>query len=39
MAKDILFNNFLYGYSIPYLNKEFDLLAVNNNFVINLEID
>jgi len=37
-VKDILFNNFLYGYSIPYLNKEFDLLAVNNNFVINLEI-
>ena len=24
-VKDILFNNFLYGYSIPYLNKEFDL--------------
>lgn len=38
IAKDILFNNFLYSYSIPQLNKEFDLLALNDEFVLNLEI-
>lgn len=31
-------NNFLYGYSIPQLNKEFDLLAFGDDFVVNLEL-
>ncbi len=37
-AKDILFNSFLYSYSIPQLNKEFDLLAFSDEFIVNLEI-
>lgn len=37
-AKSINFNNFLYSYSIPQLNKEFDLLYLGNDCVINLEL-
>lgn len=37
-VKTITVDNFLYGYSIPQLNKEFDLLAFENDFVVNLEL-
>ncbi len=37
-ASKVSFKNFLYSYSIPQLNKEFDFLAFDNDFVLNLEI-
>ena len=34
--KDV--NDFIYSYSIPQLNKEFDLIKICPNYVINIEI-
>ncbi len=31
-------NGFLYGYVVPQLNKEFDLIKITNNFCINIEL-
>ena len=37
--KDIdLFNNFYFGYKIPQINGEYDLLKFSNNCIINIEL-
>lgn len=29
---------FIYGYTVPHLNKEFDLLKITENYVLNIEL-
>lgn len=29
---------FIYGYTVPHLNKEFDLLKISDNYVLNIEL-
>lgn len=37
--KDIkIFDNFYFGYTIPQIGKEFDLLRFGNNYTINIEL-
>ena len=38
MLNDISYLNFYYSFTIPKLGKEFDLLRINNDTVINIEL-
>lgn len=31
-------DGFIYGYTVPQLNKEFDLIKITDNFVLNIEL-
>lgn len=35
---DAVLSGFLYGYEIPQLNKEFDLIKITNEVVVNIEL-
>ncbi|MCR5405640.1 MAG: ATP-binding protein [Lachnospiraceae bacterium] len=38
MLRDVSYLNFYYSFTIPKLGKEFDLLRINNDTVINIEL-
>ncbi|MBE6688051.1 MAG: DUF2075 domain-containing protein [Ruminococcaceae bacterium] len=35
---DVNFDGFIYGYSVPQLNREFDLLKITSSYCLNIEL-
>lgn len=33
-----IFNNYIFDYSIPQISKQFDILKINSDFIINIEL-